>query len=145
MWDRLTVMIHHEGTKGTKGTKERALVVSQAVLGGAIEVHRRLGPGLLESVYESALCRELWLRGLQVQRQVPIPVSYKGAELGNVVRIDLLVERVVVVEVKACEKLTDIHRAQLLTYLKLSTHMVSLLINFNVELLRHGMRRILNG
>jgi GxxExxY protein len=138
-------MIQHEGTKGTKDTKEKALVVSQAVLGGAIEVHRRLGPGLLESVYESALCRELWLRGLRVERQVPIPVSYKGVELGTAVRIDLLIERSVVVELKACEKLGTLHRTQLLTYLKLSGHKVGLLINFNVELLRHGMRRVLNG
>jgi GxxExxY protein len=138
-------MTCHEGTKGTKDTKERALVVSQAVLGGAIEVHRRLGPGLLESVYESALSRELWLRGLRVERQVPIAVSYKGVELGTGVRVDLLLERLVVVEVKACERLTDIHRAQLLTYLKLSGHKVGLLINFNVQLLRQGMRRVLNG
>ena len=138
-------MIHHEGTKDTKDTKERALVVSQAVLGGAIEVHRRLGPGLLESVYEAALTRELWLRDLRVERQVPVPVSYKGAELGTVVRIDLLIERSVVVEVKACEKLASIHRRQLLTYLRLSGHRVGLLLNFNVELLRHGMRRVLNG
>jgi GxxExxY protein len=138
-------MTGHEGTKGTKDTKERALVVSQAVLGGAIEVHRRLGPGLLESVYESALCRELWLRGLRVERQVPIAVSFKGVELGTGVRVDLLLERLVVVEVKACERLTDIHRSQLLTYLKLSGHKVGLLINFNVQLLRQGMRRVLNG
>ena len=120
-------------------------MVSYAVLGGAIEVHRRLGPGLLESVYESALCRELWLRDLRVERQVPIPVSYKGAELGTGVRVDLLIERSVVVEVKACEKLTAIHRAQLLTYLKLTDYKVGLLINFNVGLLRNGMRRVLNG
>jgi GxxExxY protein len=138
-------MTCHEGTKGTKDTKERALVVSQAVLGGAIEVHRRLGPGLLESVYESALARELWLRGLRVERQVPIAVSYEGVELGTGVRVDLLLERLVVVEVKACERLTDIHRSQLLTYLKLSGHKVGLLINFNVQLLRQGMRRVLNG
>jgi GxxExxY protein len=138
-------MTCHEGTKGTKDTKERALVVSQAVLGGAIEVHRRLGPGVLESVYESALARELWLRGLRVERQVPIAVSYKGVELGTGVRVDLLLERLVVVEVKACERLTDIHRSQLLTYLKLSGHKVGLLINFNVQLLRQGMRRVLNG
>src|SRR6476660_5988345 len=141
----VSVMIHHEGTKGTKDTKERALVVSQAVLGGAIEVHRQLGPGLLESVYESALCRELWLRGLRVERQVPIPVCYKGAELGTGIRVDLLIERLVVVEVKACEKLTTIHRALFLTYTKPTGHKVGLLINFNVELLRHGMRRVLNG
>ena len=138
-------MIHHEGTKGTKDTKQKALVVSQIVLGGAIEVHRRLGPGLLESVYESALCRELWLRGVRVERQVPISVSYKGAELGTGIRVDLLIERLVVVEIKACDRLTTVHRAQLLTYLKLTGHKVGLLINFNVELLRHGMRRVLNG
>jgi GxxExxY protein len=141
-------MIHHEGTKDTKDTKdtkEKALVVSQAVLGGAIEVHRQLGPGLLESVYECALCRELWLRGLRVEHQVPIPVSYKGAELGTGIRVDLLIDRLVIVEIKACEQLTSVHRAQLLTYLKLTGHKVGLLINFNVELLRHGMRRVLNG
>ena len=112
-----SAMIHHEGTKGPKGTKERALVVSQAIIGAAIEVHRQLGPGLLESVYELALCRELWL----------------------------LVESVVVVEIKAADRLAPVHRAQLLTYLKLTGNPVGLLFNFNVELLKHGMRRILNG
>jgi len=138
-------MIHHEGTKGTKGTKERALVVSQAIIGAAIEVHRQLGPGLLESVYELALCRELWLRGLRVERQVPVPVTYKGAELESQIRLDLLVESVVVVEIKAADRLAPVHRAQLLTYLKLTGNPVGLLFNFNVELLKHGMRRILNG
>jgi GxxExxY protein len=94
-------MIHHEGTKGTKGMKVIGLGVSQAVIGAAIEVHRHLGPGLLESLYEAALCRELWLRGLKVERQVPVRVSYKGVELGNQVRLDLLVNSVVVVEVKS--------------------------------------------
>jgi GxxExxY protein len=138
-------MMHHEGTKGTKGTKERGLVVSQAVVGAAIEVHRELGPGLLESVYEMALCRELWLRQLRVERQVPIRVTYKGAELESQIRLDLLVESVVVVEVKSAEKLTPIHGAQLLTYLRITGHPVGLLLNFNVELLKHGMRRLLNG
>ncbi len=138
-------MIHHEGTKGTKDTKATALVVSQAVIGAAIEVHRQLGPGLLESVYEVALCRELWLRRLKVQRQLPVRLIYKGAELDNQVRIDLLVESCVVVEVKATDGLAPIHRAQLLTYLKLTGHPVGLLLNFNVELLKHGIRRILNG
>jgi GxxExxY protein len=137
-----SVMIQHEGTKGTK---ERALMLSQVILGAAIEVHRELGPGLLESVYEAALCRELWIRQIRVDRQVPVSVRYKGAELESQFRIDLLVESAVVVEVKAIEKLTHIHRAQVLTYLKLSGHTVGLLLNFNVPLLRHGMRRILNG
>ena len=138
-------MIHHEGTKATKGTKATALVVSQAVIGAAIEVHRQLGPGLLESVYEVALCRELWLRRLKVQRQLPVRLIYKGAELDSQVRIDLLVESCVVVEVKATDGLAPIHRAQLLTYLKLTGHPVGLLLNFNVELLKHGVRRLLNG
>ena len=138
-------MIHHEGTKGTKDTKEKALGVSQLVLGAAIEVHRVLGPGLLESVDEAALCRELWIRQLRVDRQVPVSITYKGAELESQIRIDLLVGSAVIVEVKATEKLSPLHRAQLLTYLKLTGHTVGLLLNFNVELLRQGMRRILNG
>jgi GxxExxY protein len=138
-------MIHHEGTKGTKDTKATALVVSQAVIGAAIEVHRQLGPGLLETVYEVALCRELWLRRLKVQRQLPVRLIYKGTELDSQIRIDLLVESCVVVEVKATDGLAPIHRAQLLTYLKLTGHPVGLLLNFNVELLKHGMRRLLNG
>jgi GxxExxY protein len=138
-------MIHHEGTKGTKGTKALALGVSQAVLGAAIEVHRELGPGLLESVYEMALCRELWIRQLRVERQVPVAVVYKGAELDCQIRIDVLVESSVIVEVKAVEKLAPIHSAQVLTYLKLTGRRVGLLLNFNTVLLKHGMRRILNG
>jgi GxxExxY protein len=140
-----SAMIHHEGTKGTKDTKVAGLWVSQAVVGAAIEVHRHLGPGLLESLYETALCRELWLRGLRVERQVPVRVSYKGVELGNQVRLDLLINSVVVVEVKSVEGLAPIHKAQLLTYLKLTGHPVGLLFNFNVVLLKNGMRRILNG
>ena len=140
-----SAMIHHKGTKGTKGTKVVGLGVSQVVIGAAIEVHRHLGPGLLESLYEAALCRELWLRGLKVERQVPVPVSYKGVELGNPIRLDLLVDSVVVVEVKSVDALAPVHRAQLLTYLKLTGHPVGLLFNFNVELLKNGMRRILNG
>jgi GxxExxY protein len=138
-------MIHHEGTKSTKDTKVAGLRVSQAVIGSAIEVHRCLGPGLLESVYEMALCRELWLRGLRVERQVPIRAEYKGAELETQLRLDLLVNSVVVVEVKSVDGLAPIHRAQLLTYLRLSNHAVGLLLNFNVVLLKHGVRRVLNG
>jgi GxxExxY protein len=119
--------------------------VSQAVIGAAIEVHRQLGPGLLESIYEAALCRELWLRSIRVERQVPVRVVYKGAELHGQIRLDILVACAVVVELKAVEKLAPIHRAQLLTYLKLTGYPVGLLLNLNVELLKHGMRRILNG
>ena len=138
-------MIQHEGTKVTKDTKVRALWLSHAVLGAAIEVHRHLGPGLIESVYETALSRELWLRGLAFERQVSLPLKYKGAQLHLHTRMDLVIGRLVVVEVKAIERLAAIHRAQLLTYLRLSGIPVGLLINFNTELLRYGVRRILNG
>jgi GxxExxY protein len=138
-------MIDHEGTKLTKDTKKSGLMVSRAVIGAAIEVHRCLGPGLLESVYESALCRELWLRRLNTERHLPVEVRYKGADLGSTLRLDLLVEGCVVVEVKPVAELVPFHRAQLLTYLKLTGYQVGLLINFNVVLLRHGVRRVLHG
>ena len=138
-------MIDHEDTKGTKDTKARALVVSQLVLGAAIEVHRHLGPGLIESVYEAALCRELWLRRFRVERQLQLRVNYKGAELEPSLRLDMLVDTAVVVEVKSVERLLPVHHAQVLTYLKLTGHTVGLLLNFNVGLLKHGIRRFLNG
>jgi GxxExxY protein len=138
-------MIRHEATKVTKDTKKKGLLVSHEVLGAAIEVHRHLGLGLLESIYEAALCRELWLRHIGVERQVPIRIEYKGLRLRTAVRLDLLVEDSVVVEVKAVEHLAPVHRAQLLTYLKVTGHHVGLLINFNVHLLRSGMRRMLLG
>jgi GxxExxY protein len=93
-------MIHHEGTKGTK---EKAFEVSHAIIGAAIEVHRHLGPGLLESLYERALCRELWLRGVAVERQVALALKYKGADLASSFRLDLVAEHSVIVEVKAVE------------------------------------------
>ena len=138
-------MIHHEGTKDTKDTKVKAMGVSHAVVGAAIEVHRHLGAGLLESIYEAALHRELSLRGLTVDRQVRVPLEYKGSPLGLSARLDLLVQRLVVVEVKSVDRLLPVHRAQLLTYLRLTSHTVGLLINFNVELLRSGVKRLLNG
>ncbi len=138
-------MIHHEGTKGTKGTKAKAMVLSHAVVGAAIEVHKHLGAGLLESVYEAALYRELGLRGLAADRQVRVPLEYKGLPLDLSVRLDLLVERMLIVEVKSVDRLLPIHRAQVLTYLRLTARPVGLLINFNVDLLRNGVRRLLNG
>jgi len=138
-------MIHHEGTKGTKDTKVKAMGVSHTVVGAAIEVHKLLGPGLLESIYEAALDRELRLQGLWVDRQVSVPLLYKGCPLDLRARLDLIVESLVVVEVKSVARLLPIHRSQLLTYLRLTKHTVGLLINFNVELLRHGVRRVLNG
>ena len=138
-------MIQHEATKGTKDTKNRGLVVSHEIIGVAIEVHRPLGPGLFESAYEAALCQELWLRRIAFERQVPIKVVYKGQLLAAAVRLDLVVERSVVVGIKAVEELSAVHRSQLLTYLKVSGYAVGLLINFKVRLLRRGMRRVLVG
>jgi GxxExxY protein len=138
-------MLHHEGTKVTKVTKDSALALSHEIIGAGIEVHRLLGPGLLESVYESALCRELRLRDIPVERQISVPVNYKGELLDCHVKLDLLVGRKVIIEVKSVEKLMSVHRAQLLTYLKLQNLWLGLLINFNVEILRDGVRRVLNG
>jgi len=138
-------MLQHEGTKTTKDTKSSALALSHQIIGAAIEVHRLIGPGLLESVYESALCKELRLKGLTVDRQVSVPVNYKGEVLDCHVKLDLLVGGTVIVEVKAVETLIYVHKAQLLTYLRLQNLWLGLLINFNVKVLRNGIRRILNG
>jgi GxxExxY protein len=115
------------------------------VIGAAIEVHRLLGPGLLESIYEMALCRELWLRGIEVERQVNVPVSYKGKQLACGIQLDLLVQRTIIIELKSVEKILPVHRAQLLTYLRLQELWLGLIINFNVEVRRDGVRRVLNG
>lgn len=139
------VTFHHEGTKNTKATKAEALALSHEVIGAAIEVHRLVGPGLLESLYEVALCKELWLRNVSVERQISVPVTYKGEVLGCHVKLDLLVDKTVVVEVKAIDKLMSIHTAQLLTYLRFQNLWLGLLINFNVNSLRDGLRRVLNG
>jgi GxxExxY protein len=136
---------HHEGTKHTKETKAASLALSHAVIGAAIEVHREIGPGLLEAVYERALCRELWRRGLRVERQISVPITYKGELLDCQVKLDLLIEETVIVEVKTVDKLISIHTAQLLTYLRLRNLWLGLLINFNVNSLRDGLRRVLNG
>jgi GxxExxY protein len=118
--------------------------ITEKVIGAAIEVHRALGPGLLESAYEECLCRELSLQGLSFQRQVPLPVLYKDVELDCGYRIDLVVAESVVVELKAVDQLEPIHEAHLMTYLKLSKIRVGLLINFNVPLLKDGIvRRII--
>lgn len=118
--------------------------ITERVIGAAIEVHRVLGPGLLESAYEECLCAELRERGVVHQRQIPLPVEYKGTRLDCGYRLDLLVEEVVVVEIKAVSNLESIHEAQLLTYLRLGGWKVGSLINFNVPLLRDGIvRRVL--
>ena len=114
------------------------------IISSAIEVHRQLGPGLLESAYEEALCHELHSRGLRFERQVHLPLVYKGAPLDCGYQIDLLVEDEVLLELKAVEKVLPVHEAQLLTYMRLARKTVGLLINFNVPVLREGViRRVL--
>ena len=115
--------------------------VTEAIIGAAIEVHRELGPGLLESAYEACLVYELEERGLRVERQRSQPVICKAIRIDCGYRIDLLVEDVVIVELEAVEQVKPIHEAQLLSYLKLSCRTVGLLINFNVKLLKDGIRR----
>ena len=115
--------------------------ITEAIIGAAMEVHRALGPGLLESTYEMCLCRELSLRAIAFERQKPIPVEYKGVKLDCGYRADLIVDGMVLVEVKATEALLPIHDAQLLTYLNLGGWQVGLIINFNVRLLKQGVRR----
>lgn len=118
--------------------------LTERIIGCAIEVHRTLGPGLLESAYAEALRFELAEAGLRCARQVPVPLTYKGRYLGEY-RLDLLVEDAVVVEVKAVERFDPVHEAQLLTYLRLSGKRVGLLINFNRRLLREGIKRLVLG
>jgi len=128
--------------KKTPGSiPERTNGVSQVVVDSALTVHRALGPGLLESVYETCLAYELKKRGCTCERQVVVPIAYDGMQLDDGLRLDLLVEKCVVVELKAVESLLPLHDAQLLTYLKLTGHRLGLLINFNVPLLKDGIRR----
>lgn len=116
--------------------------LTKAIIGSAIEVHRELGPGLLESTYEECLCHELHLRDLKFRRQIDLPVAYKGLKLDCGYRLDVLVEDTVLVELKAIENIIAIHRAQLLTYLRLSEKKVGLLINFNAAVLKDGIVRM---
>ncbi len=117
--------------------------ITEQVIGAAIEVHRILGPGLLESVYEKCLCRELTLRGIEHQAQVELPVIYKGADLGCRLFMDIVLPGRLVIELKAVEKLLPIHEAQQLTYLKLSGIRLGLLLNFNVPVLKNGIKRLI--
>jgi len=119
--------------------------LTEAIIGAAMEVHRTLGPGLLESTYEMCLCRELSIRGISFERQVPIAVEYKGVKLDCGYRADIVVDGMILVEIKAIDSLLRIHDAQLLSYLKLGGWKIGLLINFNVELLKNGLRRRVLG
>ena len=118
--------------------------LSGEIIGAAIEIHRVLGPGLLESAYELALERELVLRGMSVERQKAVPLEYKGVALGDGFRMDLLVNDHLIVEIKAVEHLQAIHEAQLLTYLKLADKRLGLLINFNEKTIKEGVKRVVN-
>ena len=125
-------------------TINRLNEISKAIIGAAIEVHKILGPGLLESVYEECLKKELDLRGIHYQSQVTFPLFYKGMNTGKTFRIDLLVENEIVVELKAVDEITALNEVQLVTYLKLLDKRLGLLINFNVNRLVNGVRRKVN-
>ncbi len=118
--------------------------IGSQIIGAAIEVHRELGPGLLESTYERCVMHELSLRGIKAERQKPQPIHYKGLELEEGYRLDILVEGEIVLELKVVDHINNLHTAQLLTYLKLSGCFLGYLINFNVPVLKEGIKRIVN-
>jgi len=122
--------------------QKRINTITEQIIGAAMEVHRILGPGLLESIYEACLVLELGRMSIKVDRQVPVPIIYKGELAGQPLRMDLIIENDVIVEVKAVEKLIPIHQAQLMTYLKLTQCSVGLLINFNSVLIKDGIKRM---
>jgi GxxExxY protein len=115
--------------------------LTEGIIASAIEVHREIGPGLLESAYEECLCRELSARGLHFERQKELPIIYKGEAIGGIYRLDLLVEGEVIIELKSVDALAKIHEAQLLTYMRMSGIGIGLLINFNVAVLKDGIKR----
>ncbi len=131
-----------EPTESTERLRQLNLI-TESIIGCAIEVHRHLGPGLLESAYEACLVHELGLAKHHVQRQVALPLLYKGVELQSAYRVDLLVDQQVICELKAIDRLESLHEAQLLSYLKLSGLKLGLLLNFNVKILRTGIRRVI--
>ncbi len=116
--------------------------IAQQIVDSAFKVHSVLGPGLLEQIYETCIAKELVKRGLRVDRQLEVPVSYDGEKLDTGFRLDLLVDEKVIIEVKAVESLASVHHAQILTYLKLSGRRLGLLINFNVPVIRQGIKRV---
>lgn len=128
--------------EGTESTEEESNTLTGKIIGAAIDIHRALGPGLLESAYEACLIYELRLRKLKVESQKPIPIFYKDVMLDCGYRVDLVVEGQVIVEIKSVSNLVPIHESQLLSYLKLSDCKIGLLINFNVKYLKEGIRRM---
>lgn len=131
-----------QGRQGRQEPSALADAAATQVIDAGLKVHKALGPGLLESAYELCLAHELNLRGLRVSRQVPLPVQYEGLRLEAGYRLDLVVEDVVIIEVKSVESLSRLHEAQLITYLKLSGLHLGLLMNFNVTLFKDGVRRL---
>ena len=133
------------GLVKTKLTSRKELdAVSNSIIGAAIEVHKALGPGLLEAAYESCLAFELAERGHSVERQKAVPVTYKSVQVEAGFRIDLLVEGKIIVELKAVESILPVHKAQLMTYLTLTGLRVGILVNFNVNMLKQGLHRVVN-
>jgi GxxExxY protein len=127
------------------GEMEEINKITESIIGAAIDVHRALGPGLLESAYQACLAFELIERGYKVEQQKALPIFYKGNQLDAGYRLDLVVDERVIVEIKSVDTLMSIHDAQLLSYLRLSGFKVGLLINFNVKLLKQGIHRLING
>jgi len=136
-------MIHHGDTEARSRLLHEEL--TEKIIGAAIEVHRALGPGLLESAYEECLCHEFHLRGICFERQRPLPVEYKGVKLDCGYRLDLIVENKVILEIKCVEHVLPVHEAQLLTYLKMTGMRVGLILNFNIATLVRGgvVRKVL--
>ena len=135
-------MMNHRDTEAQRDPQAQRDPLTEKVIGAAIEVHRHLGPGLLESAYEECVCWELNQAGLAVRRQVPLPIVYKEVRLDVGYRLDVVVEGQLIVELKTVERLLPIHEAQLLTYLKLSRIKTGLLLNFNTVMLRDGIKRM---
>jgi GxxExxY protein len=129
-------VIYHGDTEARSKLLHEEL--TEAIIGAAVEVHRALGPGLLESAYEECLCHELHLRGIHFKRQVPLPVQYKGIALDCGYRLDIVVQDLVILEIKCVEHVLPVHEAQLITYLKMTGKRVGLILNFNVAVLARG-------
>jgi len=124
---------------------ERINLITEKAIGCAIEVHKAIGPGLLESAYEECLCYELSQNGLSFQRQVPLPVVYKDVKLDCGYQLDIIVEDLVILEIKAVERIIPIHEAQLLSYLRMLDKRIGLILNFHAAVLRNGIKRIVNN
>jgi GxxExxY protein len=136
--------MNHEGHKGHEGSGARAEIVASAAIDAGLKVHKALGPGLLESAYEHCLAHELVERGMLVERQLVLPITYGVVTLDAGYRLDLVIDHVVIIEIKAVDAILAIHQAQLMTYLKLSGIRIGLLMNFNVLLFKQGLKRMVN-